>query len=90
MTAVITPPKVARKDSFFDGGSKSEFIMELVIGNMIESFFLSSFFLVRTYAKYLSLSPVPCPLFPALTGNFYGYATQAIGKPYPMIRVVFL
>ncbi|MFN9399433.1 MAG: hypothetical protein ACK57T_06700 [Dolichospermum sp.] len=64
MTAVITPPKVARKDSFFDGGSKSEFIMELVIGNMIESFFLSSFFLVRTYAKYLSLSPHSCSLSP--------------------------
>jgi hypothetical protein len=44
MTAVITPPKVARKDSFFDGGSKSELIMELVIGNTIEGFFLSSFF----------------------------------------------
>jgi hypothetical protein len=44
ITAVITPPKVARKDSFFDGGSKSELIMELVIGNTIEGFFLSSFF----------------------------------------------
>ncbi|MFN7349774.1 MAG: hypothetical protein ACLBM4_19855 [Dolichospermum sp.] len=29
-----------------------------------------------------SLFPVPCSLFPPLTDNFYGYATQAISKPY--------
>ncbi|WP_271811330.1 hypothetical protein [Dolichospermum circinale] len=32
--------------------------------------------------QQLKLFPVKSSLFPAFTDNFYGYATQAISKPY--------